>query len=295
MASAKTFPIVFFGSEENSVTILQQLSLLSYLKIVAVVTKPPRPSGRQQRITPTAVDQFAQEINLPILAPKKIDQKFCQLVCDRQPVLGILAAYGKIIPQELIDIFPKGIINIHPSLLPQFRGSTPVVAAILSGQKTTGVSLFLIDEKVDHGPLIAQEEMDIDPHDNQLTLTKKLFQLGGQLLEKTLPQYLNNEIIPVKQNHKLATFTKLLSREDGKIELTDLKKALKGDTNIARVIDRKIRAFYPWPGTYTLLAGQRAKIIKAHREDNFLKIDQIQFAGKNPLAWDKNLENIFLK
>ena len=284
-----SYPTIFFGSEENSVIILKKLISLPYLKIVAVVTQPPRPKGRKQILTPTPVNQFAQKHHLTILTPQKLDQKVINYFNKgKKPKLGVLAAYGKIIPQKLIDIFSWGIINIHPSLLPQFRGPTPVEMALLSGQKETGVSIFLIDFQVDHGPLLTQTKEKICLHDSQESLSKRLFKLGAETLANTLPQYLSKQITPTPQNHQKATFTKLLNRDDGYIKYGALKKAINQGGPKAIKIERKIRAYHPWPGTFTKIKTQkRMKILKAHLENNRLILEQIQLEGKKPTAWNR--------
>lgn len=288
------FPTIFLGSEANSLTILKKILSFPYLKIVSVITRPPRPAGRKQILTPTPIGQFAKSNNLPLLTPNKLETKTNQTIKNQKPALAILAAYGKILPQEFIDIFPRGIINIHPSLLPQFRGPTPVAQAILEGCKITGVSLFLIDNKIDHGPIIAQKKLIIRPSENQQSLTKRLFVLGAQLLEKELPEYLEGKIIPKPQNHKKATFTKLFSRQDGQIKFSHFKKALLGKQPWVNKIDQKIRAFHPWPGTHLIIDGQRIKILKAHKRNGQLKVDLIQFAGQKPTNNTKKLTAIFL-
>ena len=298
----KNLPIttIFFGSEENSIIILKKLVSLPYLRIVAVVTQPPRPKGRKRILTPTSVTQFAQELHLTILTPQKLDQKTINYFNKgKKPKLGVLAAYGKIIPQKIIDIFPWGIINIHPSLLPQFRGPTPIEAALLSGQKETGVSIFLIDFQVDHGPLLTQTKEKIRLHDNQESLSKRLFKIGAETLADTLPQYLSKQITPAPQNHRKATFTKLLNRDDGYIKYRVLKKVINQGGPKAIKIERKIRAYHPWPGTFTKLKVKneklkvrRMKILRAHLENNRLVLERIQFEGKKPAAWDKNFQKL---
>ena len=290
----QSHPTVFFGSEENSVIVLKKLISLPSLRIVAVVTQPPRPKGRKKILTPTPVAQFAQKHHLAILTPEKLDQKVINyLKKDKKPKLGVLAAYGKIIPQKLIDIFPWGIINIHPSLLPKFRGPTPVEAALLSNQKESGVSIFIIDFQIDHGPLLTQTKEKIRRHDNQESLSRRLFKLGAETLADILPQYLSKQTIPTSQNHRKATFTKLLNRDDGYIEYGALKKAINKGEAKAIEIERKIRAYHPWPGTFTVLENQkRMKIIKAHLENKKLVLEEIQLEGKKPVTCDKNSQKL---
>lgn len=291
----RPFSVIFFGSQKDSLFILKKLLSLSYLTVELVVTQAPRPSGRKKLLTPTPVGEFAQNKNLPLFTPQRLDSKNQQKISQLQPALGILAAYGQIIPPRLIKIFPKGIINIHPSLLPKLRGPAPVAQAILNGQDTTGTTLFLLDEKIDHGPIIAQAKIAINPKDTKEFLTRRLFILGSQLLDQKLPDFLAGKIKPQPQNHQQATFTKLLSRKDGYLEVGQIKEALRGDQKLTNKIDRKIRAFYPWPGTYTMINDQRVKIISAHQENQSLKIDLVQFPGRQPIPWNKNLSQLLLQ
>lgn len=281
---------VFFGSQQDSLIVLKKILTLPYLAVNLVVTQPPRPSGRKKLLTPTPVGKFAQAQNLPLFTPLKLDPNNQKKIRQIQPALGVLAAYGQIIPNQLIGAFTLGIINVHPSLLPKLRGPAPVAQAILNGQKFTGTTLFLLDEKIDHGPIIAQAKTIIAPQDTRESLTKRLFLLGGQLLEEKLPDFLAGKIIPQPQNHQQATFTRLLSREDGYIEAKKIKKALLGNQALTNKIVKKINALGPWPGTYTLINNQRVKIISARQENQRLKIETIQLSGRQPISWNKDLE-----
>ncbi len=284
---------------------------LSYIRIATVVTQPPRPKGRKQVLTPTPVEEMARKHKLSVFTPKNLDGKAVRFLKSKRPQLGILAAYGKIISPSLIKVFPKGILNVHPSWLPQFRGATPIEAALISGQEKTGVSIFLIDSKVDHGSLISQKKERVLPDDNQKTLGRRLFQAGAQLLARSLPQYISGEIIPRPQKHPQATFTKRLNRQDGYIGIQTLRKAIMTGGPEAIKIERQIRAYYPWPGTYTEVNSKfqipnskskkrktevkRMKILKAHLENKKLVLDIVQFEGKKPTAWNKNLQKIILE
>lgn len=168
--------------------------------------------------------------------------------------LIVVGFYGKIIPKKILEIPKYGALNIHPSLLPKYRGPSPVQGTILNGETKTGVTIICMDEKVDHGPIIATENFEIgDKRFTTPELTKKLWELGGDLLVKTIPHWVEGSIKPIPQDHSQATYTKRFSKVDGKI---DWGKSAKD-------IERQIRAFDPWPGTFTLFKDKTLKILKA--------------------------------
>ncbi len=221
-------------------------------------------------------DQYSQ-IVLDLL---KKDQRW-QIVksLEEKPDLGILASYGEILKKEVLEKPKHGILNIHPSLLPKYRGPTPVPTAILNGEQETGVTIFKMDEKIDHGPILSQFKEEIKPDDTAESLLKRLFLAGTKVLTTLLPSYLEGKIELKEQDDSQATSTKKFAREDGRINWQE--KPAK--------IERKIRAFYPWPGTWTKITTKgkkkRLKIIKAHLEKNKLILDQVQLEGKKPVTW----------
>lgn len=190
--------------------------------------------------------------------------------------IGILASFGAIISKEILNSFPQGILNVHPSLLPKYRGPSPVQTAILNGEKETGVTIIKMDELVDHGPIVAQVKELILPTDTSTSLYGRLFEKGAKLLNELLEK-------PIKttpQDHAKATFTKKFTREDGKIDWH--KTAVE--------IDRQIRALYPWPGTWTDINSKRLKILKAHLKNNKLVLDEVQLEGKKPVTFRQFLQ-----
>jgi methionyl-tRNA formyltransferase len=205
------------------------------------------------------VHLLAQENNIPILTPEKLDdQAFINEFEKLKPELVILTAYGKIIPSRLLDIPTKGFINLHPSLLPQWRGATPIQSAILNGDKETGVSLILMDEQVDHGPIIQSAKYEIQNEKlNYEELSTELAVLGAELIIKTVPQYLREEIFPIPQDHSLATYCQKILPKDEKIQWNET--CIK--------IDRKVRALNPQPGVLT-------KAINSQGNELILKIMQ---------------------
>jgi len=249
---------------------------------VAVVTQSPKPVGRKQVITYSPVDHWAHEHSVPIHYSAQ------ELAIDSvEADLGILASYGEIIKKEVIDLFPHGILVIHPSLLPKYRGASPIPAAIVAGDATTGVTIFKMDEKVDHGPIISQFKEEILPDDNGETLRTRLFERSAKVLVELMKPYIQSKITPKVQDESQASFTKTITREDGFIDIN--KKS-------PEEAERFIRAMQPWPGAWTLLRlstslgtsegqAKRLKIHKAHVENRKLILDEVQLEGKEKVSW----------
>jgi len=192
-----------------------------------------------------------------------------------------LVAYGKILPKKILDIPPHGVINLHPSLLPQYRGPTPIQEAILDGQNQTGVSIIKLDEKTDHGPIIAQKKLEILEDDNNESLSNSLACEGADFLIKVLPDYLQSKLTPKEQSDKFASYTKLISPQDTKINWK--KSPLE--------IYHQIRAYSPRPGAWTDITGKRVKILKASLNENGeLEIDEVQPPGKKKMPYSEYLK-----
>ncbi|MCL5795059.1 MAG: methionyl-tRNA formyltransferase [Patescibacteria group bacterium] len=271
----KKYRIIFLGTPEFSLPSLQALIDDARFEVCAVITEPDRPAGRGKILTPPPVKILANKYNIPVFQPEKLSVISSQLSVLK-PDVAVVVAYGQIIPKEILDIPKFGFVNIHPSLLPKYRGSTPIQSAILNGDAKTGVSLIKIDEKMDHGPILAQQELKLSIINYQLSiLSKKLAELGAQLLLNNLTKYLEGKITPRSQDHKKATFTKMLKKSDGQINWQEP----------AEIIERKIRAYNPWPGCFTYLDKKRLKILKAHLKGNKLVFDEVQMEGKKPLKW----------
>lgn len=265
--------LIFFGTPLIAAYALQ--CLIKHFHIIAVVTQPDKPIGRKKIREMVPVKKIALDEGIKIFQPKNltmIENDIARL----QPDLGILFAYSEIIPKSIIDIFPNGIVNIHPSLLPKYRGPSPVQSAILANEKITGVSIIRIDTKIDHGPILAQKTLEIK-NETADELMQKLTDLGMDLLIETIPKYLEGKIQPQEQNHREATFTKIIKREDGKIDWN----------KTAEDIYRQYRAYQRWPGIYTTFNNKRLKILKL----NIIKNDAMQkqpgmpfFTSENDLA-----------
>ena len=236
------YKLLFFGSGDFAAIILKKLSPSAF-KPTAVFTQPDKPIGRKQILSPSPAKKIAKDFGLNIFELESLkNEEAIKLIKSLTPDLIIVADYGKIIPKSILDIPKYGALNIHPSLLPRHRGATPIHYTILSGDPKTGVSIILMDEQVDHGPIIAAADYKSEMSEvGRIELTEKLAELGGESLIKILPQWLSGAIKPVPQDESGATYTKILTKEDGKI---DWKKS-------AKEIDRQIRAFEGWPGTWT--------------------------------------------
>ena len=274
---------VFFGTPwraKRTLEILKENGLMPSL----IVTQPDRRAGRGKQMKAPEVKEWALAQNIPFLQPEKLDDHFVSMIKSQwsHVPLGVVVAYGKIIPQKIIDIFPKGIINIHYSLLPLYRGATPVETQILDGAENVGVTIMLIDAKMDHGPILAQEAIPMpDPLPTNIELTEILADLGSNLLAETLPQWIDGEIEPQEQDHSLKTHSRKFDKSEGEIDLS------------ANPVEnlRKIQAFQPWPSTYFFKDGKRIKITKAHLENGKLVIDRVIPEGKSEVNYDDFLKS----
>ncbi|MDD3284857.1 MAG: methionyl-tRNA formyltransferase [Patescibacteria group bacterium] len=246
----KSIKIIFFGSDENSSTLLELLIKNKY-NIQLVITKTEKQNGRKININ--LVKNIAIQNNIKILEADKLSDKEFEIIKNINPKIGILLSYGAIIPENIIKIFPFGILNIHPSLLPKYRGSSPVQYTLLNGDEYTGVSVMLLTKKMDAGPIIAQEKMKIENNDNYSSLSKKLFDAGNKLLIENVEKYINGEIKTRNQDEKNVTLTKIIKKEDGLINWN----------NSSGNINNKIRAFENWPSAYTRFNEKILKIIEA--------------------------------
>lgn len=202
-------------------------------------------------------------------------EKFKKDIEKIKPIAGVVAGFGKIIKKEIIDIFPNGIINVHPSLLPKYRGPNPIREVILNGEKETGTTLFLVDELIDHGPIIKQEKINLTGKENYIELEQILGRLGGKMLNAVLENYLNGKIKTTPQDENLATNTKKITKQDGLLSFNDGYE----------IWDRKIRALNPWPGTYVYLED-RSKNLESRRILKIFSITKLE---------EKNLPKDILK
>ena len=240
------------GSPKFALPVLKNL-IDSRHDLVGVYTQPDKPSGRGKKMNSPAVKLFAKDLGFDVHQPSSLkDPKICQEISQLKPSLIIVAAYGKLIPKELLSIPQYGCWNLHPSLLPEYRGPSPVVSAILDGKTSTGVTLMQMDEGLDTGPIIDQEKLKLNITGSAEEFTEKLFAMGGELLIKNLPNLINGNMILRQQTNSLATTTKLVKKSDGLINWKDT----------AEHIIRMERAYRNWPGIYTKWKNKTIKILE---------------------------------
>jgi len=246
------YKIIFMGTPEFGAAILERLIEANY-KPVLVVTTPDKPVGRKQIITPPPVKVLAEKQGVDVIQPEQI-QNSKSKIQNLNPDLIVLAAYREILPEEILSIPKYGCLNVHPSLLPKYRGPTPIQFTILNGEKKTGVTIILMDKEIDHGPILAQREWEIpNPKITHSQLSKELAEVAAKLLIETIPKWLKGEIKPKTQDESQVTYTKTLTREDGKVDWAQS----------AENIERQIRGFQTWPGTFALLDSKKLKILEA--------------------------------
>ena len=256
--------IIFAGTSQFGIPTLEKLLSLNY-QLATVVTQPDKPVGRKQVLTPSPIKVWALKHNIPVEQPEKIGQLQTQ-ISDLKPDLLLVAAYGQIIPKAILDLPRFGSINIHGSLLPKYRGASPIQSAILNGDKETGITLIKMDEQMDHGPIIAKEVLRLSGIETFPELYEKLSHVSAELVSKALPEWFSGRVKAAEQIHTHATYTKLLKRDDGRLDWS----------SNAREIDQKIRALNPEPGTYTTLDGKTVKILAAET----LNESKIELPGK---------------
>ncbi len=274
--------IIFIGTPEFGAVILEKLAKSKY-KPILVITSLDKKVGRKQILTPPPVKLIAQKYKIPVLQIKKIKSKrVIKKIKNLKPDLIIVASFAQIIPAEILKIPTFGCLNVHPSLLPKYRGPSPIQTTILNEEKETGVTIILMDKKIDHGPIVAQEKIKIKK-ERYIELEKKLANLGGKLLLKILPKIIKREIKLRDQDHSKASFTKIFKKEDGKIDWA----------KPAEVIEREIRAFERWPQSFTFLNLKNkkvrikileAKVQKQSKKGPFGTIGKIFLAPNDKIA-----------
>lgn len=301
--------IVFFGTPEYVIPILNKLHRGFRAKdgnstIVAIVTQKPKLAGRKKQMKYSAVDKWAFDRNIPkYFTPT-------DMIKDKPDAdLGVLASFGAIIPKEVLKFFPKGIINIHPSLLPKFRGASPVQAAIASGEKETGATIIKLDEKLDHGPILTQFKGEIKNNDTTDSLRNRLFEKSADVAVEMLETYVLGKIKPKMQDHKEASFTKTISKSDAFLSPEIIKDALEGRGNRKFEVvfmDKKkfsttpeflknfVNAMQTWPTAWTTVKinnkNFRLKLHSAHVEEKKLVLDKVQLEGKNKVSFNQFTE-----
>ena len=280
--------IIFFGTPHFVTPILDVLN--ANYDLVGIVTAPDKKAGRKQLLTPSPVKKYYQEEvyktgknpdetviltpeNFSVLnsLPRENLAKWGQLSTLKSD-LFVVAAYGKILPKEVLEIPPFGTICIHPSLLPKYRGPSPIPQTLLDGEKITGTTIYKMDEKIDHGPVLSTKTFEIHDTDTNETLTDHLFNLGAEMLPDVINNYTAGKIVPETQDDSLATYTKLLTKQNGFIDLDNPPDPAK--------FRRMLRAYYPWPGVWT-----KVRIKNIDLRFKILPNDMIQVEGKKPVSY----------
>jgi methionyl-tRNA formyltransferase len=292
--------------------------LLKTKKNIFVITTKDKPAGRGKTLTANPLKKYAQKNNLEIFCPDSLDsvslRKLKGKFKTNFPSLGICCVYGKIIPQLWLDSFSKGILNVHPSLLPKYRGPSPAQFAILKGEKTTGVSIIVMDSQVDHGPIVFQKSYSISPQKTANDLFDDLFSLAAGEIAEMAGKQLEGKNEPKKQNHSQASFTRQIEKRDGFISLEAIKLAIAGKPIKAKllpeifrlinpktknfsleIINQARKAFSPWPGIYTKIKltkkgkveEKTLKILDIKINGKRLEIKTVQLEGKNPVTFSQ--------
>lgn len=245
----KNLRVIFMGTPQLSAEIFRSLLDAGY-NIVGVFTQPDKKVGRKQTFEKSPVKTLGEEKNIPVFTPRRLDEVTIKEMRELQPDLIILIAYGKILPQAILEMPKFGAINIHPSSLPKFRGPSPIQNALLAGEKKTGTTIMKMDAGIDTGDILAQEELKIDANDTYAELEQKLLNLSKKLLLKTLPKWVNGEIDPQQQDDSQASYCRMIDKNDGRIDWNDS----------AETIYNKYRAFRVWPGIFTSWNNKRIKL-----------------------------------
>ncbi len=245
--------IVFMGTAELSCASLQALAESAEFNVVAAVTQPDRPKGRDLKLQPSPVKQLAARAGLPVLQPEKARQpEFIEQLRALSPDLIAVAAYGQILHQSLLDLPRYGCLNVHTSLLPKYRGAAPIQWAILNDEPETGVTIMKMDAGLDTGDILTQQRTPINPDDTAETLHQRLGEIGAKLLVHTIPEYVSGKVTPQPQPAYQATYAPKIKKQDGHIDWTQP----------ARAIWNQVRGLMPWPGAFTFLPGPPPALLK---------------------------------
>ncbi|WP_420628883.1 methionyl-tRNA formyltransferase [Candidatus Leptofilum sp.] len=289
--------VVFMGTPDFAVPVLKML--IDTQTVVGVVTQPDRPAGRGKQLRPSPVKITAQEANIPIYQPKSLrSEEAAQPLRDWQPDIIVVAAFGQILRPHVLDLPPHGCLNLHASLLPRWRGASPIQHAILAGDVKTGICLMKMDVGLDTGPVYACQSTPISPTETAASLHDRLAEMGATLLATHLDDIVAGKLIPTAQDDEQSTYAPMISKEDGRLNWQQTSAE----------IDRRIRAMSPWPGAFTSWQGKMLKIkagsvangrlptgnpgqVIAYEEgaavltaDGALTLDEIQLAGKRVTA-----------
>ncbi|MDE2021902.1 MAG: methionyl-tRNA formyltransferase [Patescibacteria group bacterium] len=270
----------FFGTPEVARETLEVLLGRGFLPAL-VVTSPDAPKGRGLTLTPSPMKVAALEHAISVLTPEKLDDESVAAIGAQGCDYAVVVAYGKIFPEQLITAFPKGVLNIHYSLLPKYRGATPLEGALLAGEPETGVTIQKMARELDAGDVLAQESIAIAPEETARELRPRLISMGATLLADTLPAFVRGELVPAPQNAALASHTRKLKKEDG---LVSLDAPTEENWN-------KYRAYADTIGTYFFENGKRMKITKASFKDGRFIVERVIPEGKREMAYEATRRN----
>jgi methionyl-tRNA formyltransferase len=269
--------VIFFGTDEFSAISLRELIERGFT-IGAVVTKPDSRKGRGRELQASVVKEIALKHDIPVWQPLKMSEIVKNIEKLEDTPIGVLVSYGKIIPQSVINLFEPGIVNVHPSLLPKYRGPSPVESAILNGDTETGVSIMQLSAEMDAGPVYRQVVFPLSDTETAPDLENKLAELGAQELVTILPSIINGTLQPVIQDDSVATYCKLLKKEDG---------ILNPEKLTAEQAERQVRAFIAYPKTKATIAGHSVIITKAHLVSTGSTILDVQCSDGQFLSIDE--------
>ncbi len=286
--------VVFMGSPDFSLPTLRALS--QAYEVVGVVTQPDRASGRGRELKAPPVKTLALELGIPVMQPEKLRQpEAMEQLRAWNPDLIVVAAFGQILRRDVLDLPPHGCINVHASLLPRWRGAAPINAAILHGDEATGVTIMVMDVGLDTGPMLGKRSVRLAPDETAGSAFEKLSRLGADLLIETLPDYLSGKRMPTPQPEEGVTYAPTIKKEEGRLDFTQDAEAL----------ERRVRAFHPWPGAFMDFEGTLLKIHRARVEagladagqrlvvqdqpavgagGGILLLEEVQPAGKKPMS-----------
>lgn len=256
--------IVFMGTPEFALPCLRQL--MAAHDVLTVVSQPDRPAGRQKQLKASPVKRLAAAAGIPIIQPRRIREPAAMdALAALDADLFVVVAFGQILPQAALDLPKRGAINVHASLLPRWRGAAPIQAAIRAGDQESGVTIMLLDAGLDTGPILSRQSVALARAETGQTLHDRLAVLGGKLLSQTLPRHLTGDIRPQAQDGALATYAPQLKKSDGRIDWT----------RPAAEIERLVRAYTPWPGTFSLWQGKQLKVVAGREGEGNLPAGQV--------------------
>ncbi len=277
--SQSNIKFAFFGSSRLSVIVLDSLYEQGFVPS-CIITTPDKPQGRHMTITPNVVKDWANKKNIHVHDVNKLDQTFADTLTKENLDIFIVASYGKIIPENVLSIPPHKTLNIHPSLLPLYRGPSPLPSSMIDDAKQTGISIMRIDAEMDHGPLLSQKEVTIDEWPTYENFEEMMAKIGAEELARILPDWIAGKIKEQEQDHSTATHTKKIQKEDAEINIKD----------DAYLNFRKIQAYHEWPQAYFFIDHNnnrlRVKITEASFQDGKLNIEKVIPEGKKEMSYE---------